>query len=183
MDMAAEPVPVELELVRSFVNTLDAAAGVDGLATPAGLSAWLVAVGLDAGAQAPSVAELRRATVLREALRAHLLANNGQPLADEAAQAVGQQARRSGVVVAFGDGAARVVPAADGIDGALGRILAAVATAMLDGTWVRLKACPARDCGWAFVDRSRNSSRHWCAMGVCGNREKVRAYRARRATA
>jgi predicted RNA-binding Zn ribbon-like protein len=55
--------------------------------------------------------------------------------------------------------------------------------AMIDGTWVRLKACLDPDCGWAFYDRSRNRSGHWCEMAVCGSRHKVRAYRARRHTA
>ena len=51
---------------------------------------------------------------------------------------------------------------------------------MLDGTWVRLKACPGRDCGWVFYDHSRNQSARWCSMKVCGDREKARAYYQRR---
>jgi predicted RNA-binding Zn ribbon-like protein len=51
--------------------------------------------------------------------------------------------------------------------------------AQADGTWPRLKACPADACGWAFYDRSRNHSRTWCDMSVCGNRAKARSYRAR----
>ena len=34
----------------------------------------------------------------------------------------------------------------------------------------RLRACPA--CGWLFLDKSRNGSRIWCDMAVCGNRRK-----------
>lgn len=42
----------------------------------------------------------------------------------------------------------------------------------------RLKICP--NCGWLFMDRSRNSSRLWCDMAVCGNRRKAsRHYRRR----
>ena len=52
--------------------------------------------------------------------------------------------------------------------------------AMLTGAWRRLKACPADDCQWAFYDRSRNRSRTWCKMDVCGNRSKVRTFRERR---
>jgi predicted RNA-binding Zn ribbon-like protein len=54
---------------------------------------------------------------------------------------------------------------------------------MADGTWSRLKACRAADCRWAFYDRARNHSRHWCSMEVCGNRTKARAYRARHGAA
>jgi predicted RNA-binding Zn ribbon-like protein len=67
-----------------------------------------------------------------------------------------------------------------GIDGALGRLLAIVFRAMNDGTWERLKACPADDCEWAFYDWSKNGSGTWCDMAVCGNRAKARAYRERR---
>ncbi|PTM98825.1 CGNR zinc finger domain-containing protein [Mycoplana dimorpha] len=43
----------------------------------------------------------------------------------------------------------------------------------------RLKICP--NCGWLFLDRSRNRSRAWCDMAVCGNRAKAsRHYRRRR---
>lgn len=43
----------------------------------------------------------------------------------------------------------------------------------------RLKTC--RDCGWLYFDRSKNRSRAWCDMAVCGNRAKARRhYRARK---
>ena len=72
-------------------------------------------------------------------------------------------------------------PGAAGVDGALGRLVAIVATAMADGTWSRLKACQADRCGWAFYDHARNRSRRWCSMAVCGNRTKARSYRRRHA--
>jgi predicted RNA-binding Zn ribbon-like protein len=40
----------------------------------------------------------------------------------------------------------------------------------------RLKLCPGADCGWVFLDRSKNNSRRWCDMAVCGNREKARRF-------
>ncbi|TCL70252.1 CGNR zinc finger domain-containing protein [Rhizobium sp. BK251] len=43
----------------------------------------------------------------------------------------------------------------------------------------RMKICG--NCGWLFLDRSRNRSRTWCDMAVCGNRAKAnRHYRRRR---
>jgi predicted RNA-binding Zn ribbon-like protein len=45
----------------------------------------------------------------------------------------------------------------------------------------RLKACPA--CGWLFFDRSKNRSRAWCDMAVCGNRVKARRFHAARRSA
>ena len=38
----------------------------------------------------------------------------------------------------------------------------------------RLKICP--NCEWLFIDRSKNRSRTWCDMAVCGNRAKARLY-------
>jgi len=40
----------------------------------------------------------------------------------------------------------------------------------------RLGQCSGEDCTWLFVDRSRNHSRRWCDMAVCGNRSKARRY-------
>ena len=41
----------------------------------------------------------------------------------------------------------------------------------------RLRLCA--QCGWLFLDRSKNRSRMWCDMAVCGNREKARRHYAR----
>ncbi len=59
--------------------------------------------------------------------------------------------------------------------------LAVSALSLLEpGKLTRLRICP--NCGWLFVDRSRNASRQWCDMSVCGNRRKAsRHYRRRRA--
>ncbi len=51
-----------------------------------------------------------------------------------------------------------------------------------NGPLDRLKECPPPDgCGWLFLDRSKNRSRHWCSMKTCGNTAKVRRFRQRRA--
>lgn len=47
----------------------------------------------------------------------------------------------------------------------------------------RIRVCDADDCGILFADDSRSRSRRWCSMTRCGNRAKVRAYRARARTA
>jgi predicted RNA-binding Zn ribbon-like protein len=39
-----------------------------------------------------------------------------------------------------------------------------------------LKHCAAEDCGWLFLDRSRNQARRWCDMKVCGNNAKARRF-------
>ena len=37
-----------------------------------------------------------------------------------------------------------------------------------------VRKCAASDCGWIFLDTSRNRRRRWCDMRACGNRAKVR---------
>lgn len=43
----------------------------------------------------------------------------------------------------------------------------------------RIKQCPAHDCGWLFLDTSKNNSRRWCDMATCGNRTKATRFRDR----
>ena len=45
----------------------------------------------------------------------------------------------------------------------------------------RVKECPGLgDCGWIFLDTSKNASRRWCSMEGCGSRAKMRRQYARR---
>jgi predicted RNA-binding Zn ribbon-like protein len=39
-----------------------------------------------------------------------------------------------------------------------------------------VRLCAADDCGWLFLDTSKNHSRRWCNMKSCGNRAKARRY-------
>jgi predicted RNA-binding Zn ribbon-like protein len=38
----------------------------------------------------------------------------------------------------------------------------------------RIRVCAGPDCGWMYVDRSRNRLRRWCQMETCGTQEKSR---------
>ena len=175
-----EPAPGSLRVVQAFVNTVDREHGPDLLDDAAGLEEWLERHMLPAQVGA---GDLDAAREVREALRALLLANNGEPY-DPGAQAVLERAaRRARLEPAFPPDGAALVPHAAGVDAALGRILAAAFGAMLDGSWQRLKACPRDVCGWAFYDRSTNASATWCSMRVCGGRVKAGAYYRRRRAA
>lgn len=37
----------------------------------------------------------------------------------------------------------------------------------------RVKTCPGTDCGWKFMDETKNARRKWCSMELCGNRAKA----------
>jgi predicted RNA-binding Zn ribbon-like protein len=43
-----------------------------------------------------------------------------------------------------------------------------------------VRVCARPGCGRLFLDASRNGSRRWCDMAVCGNRAKVQRHYARR---
>jgi predicted RNA-binding Zn ribbon-like protein len=173
--------PNDLDLVIDFVNTLDPDDGTDALASPEGLHQWLVERELlEDGGPALAASDQRVAIRLREALRALMLENNGEAADSGAAEELEVTALRGQLGVHFGaDGSVAIRPTAPGFPGALAALLVPVADARRDGSWHRVKACRADDCQWAFYDRSRNRSGVWCEMAVCGNREKVRAYRAR----
>jgi predicted RNA-binding Zn ribbon-like protein len=67
------------------------------------------------------------------------------------------------------------------LDAPLGPVLASAARLLRDGPLDRLRMCPGPDgwCGALFLDRTRNRSRRWCSMAVCGNPAKMRARAAR----
>jgi predicted RNA-binding Zn ribbon-like protein len=43
----------------------------------------------------------------------------------------------------------------------------------------RARPCASTDCAWWFLDDTKNASRRWCDMKICGNRDKVRRFRER----
>jgi predicted RNA-binding Zn ribbon-like protein len=173
--------PHDLNLVIDFVNTVEPEAATDAIATPALLRSWLIEQRLlSPGGPPLTGAEHTRATDLREALRAIMVANNGGPRDMGAATQVEQASRRGQLSVRFAaDGSASLGPRGSGLDAALASLLVPVARAQFDATWQRVKACRQPACREAFYDHSRNRSGVWCDMALCGNRAKVRSYRAR----
>lgn len=43
------------------------------------------------------------------------------------------------------------------------------------------RLCASDECGWLFLDTSKNHSRRWCDMRSCGNRAKARRHHQRKA--
>ncbi|MFC4859101.1 CGNR zinc finger domain-containing protein [Actinophytocola glycyrrhizae] len=145
----------DVDLVVDFLNTVDHDAHTDVLSDPDAWRRWLADRGL---------ADSTAVRAVRSALRAAVGDPVGSPAGAAAAVTVELAA----------DGVPRLV-AAD----VVGAVLAAASRLAVLGQWARVKICPAGDCRWAFFDRSRNRSRTWCSMQVCGNREKARAWRSR----
>ncbi|WP_251093666.1 CGNR zinc finger domain-containing protein [Streptomyces sp. Caat 7-52] len=159
--------PGGLALVESLVNTLDIETGADSLDTPEGR-----------GRLGITEAGLAEARELRESLRAALLAHAGHP-PHRTVTPLGTLLARAPLYVAVDDhdGSARLTAADAGA--LLSEVAAAVAEALVAGTWTRLKACEADTCHWAYYDRSPAGRGRWCSMQVCGARAKMRRYRAR----
>jgi predicted RNA-binding Zn ribbon-like protein len=174
--------PGRLELVRQFINTADISPGEDQLSDLGALRTWLRQHGLIGAREDLGQGDLERALAVREGLR--------QLLEERASGALEATALRSlnallaGAVarVAFDrDGTPALQPAAaTPFERALAELLAIIERAAGDGSWARLKVCADHGCRWAFYDRSKNRSRSWCNMAVCGNRAKARDYRRRR---
>jgi predicted RNA-binding Zn ribbon-like protein len=60
-------------------------------------------------------------------------------------------------------------------------ILSQQASALLTSDALsRLRACGSDTCRWLFLDTSKNHTRRWCDMKLCGNRMKARRFQARR---
>jgi predicted RNA-binding Zn ribbon-like protein len=172
--------PGRLELIREFVNTVDLEKDEERLATPADLSKWLLERELVPAPVNADAADLGHAIELRETLRTILLAHNGgAPIPAAAADLLDDVACRARLQLRFRGGEIALEPEADGVDAALGRLLAIVQSAVAHETWDRLKACRDHTCEWAFYDHTKNRSGAWCNMRVCGNRAKARAYRER----
>jgi predicted RNA-binding Zn ribbon-like protein len=173
----------DLELVQDFVNSAELELERDDLADASGLVRWLALHRLVSSHTRARDSDAADARAVREALRDLLRANNGIEVDEAAAAAtLDAAARRAGLTVRFDrPGVIRLVPSGGGVQGALGNVLAAAAEAMADGSWQRLKACRSDTCRWAFIDHARNHSRQWCSMSLCGNREKARLFRQRRA--
>lgn len=183
-----------IDLVPAFVNTRRFSERVptdrDLLAEPADLDRWW---GDRAGAAPPAAGrpgtdrDLTLARDLREGLRAQLARHNDATTdADGPALARFEDAARQLPlrVLAPGPGDSAVLAAADDtVPEALVAVLAAVVRARMDGTWSRLKICRDPHCREAYRDTSRNRSRTWCSMEVCGARSKQRAFVDRRRAA
>jgi predicted RNA-binding Zn ribbon-like protein len=173
--------PGRLELLQRFVNTYnhDFPPDWDRIGTPEKARAWLREKRLLAPDDAVSDADVARLRELREAIRALALANQGgrpDAAASEAIRDVSSPLR----VTVDATGRTALEPERGGVDGVVATLLGILHEAQLTGQWSRLKGC--RQCEYAFFDRSKNRSAAWCAMSICGNRTKNRAYYRRRTT-
>ncbi len=173
--------PGRLELLQRFINSYnhDFPADWDRIGTPEKARVWLREKRLVAPGDPVSEADVTRLRDLREALRALAVANQGARPDAAPADVLRRAAGRAELGVAVDDsGRTSLEPARGGVDGAVATLLGILHESQLSGDWARMKGC--RQCEYAFFDRSKNRSAAWCAMSICGNRTKNRAYYRRR---
>jgi predicted RNA-binding Zn ribbon-like protein len=169
-------------LLCAFANTFDVEDGSDALADPAGLTEWLTKHGLLDQPATAGPADVPLARRLRDGVRQAMIQHHDGDV-ETAIPDLDEVARLLPLRTTFDGTRPRLVPSATGVRAGLARVLVAIVEAQTSGTWIRLKLCGADDCAWAYYDTSKNRSRLWCSMEVCGNRQKTRAYRARRRAA
>lgn len=181
-----------------FVNTLSArgtAAPKEGLGSYAALVEWARGAGV---LTVPAATELRRQAEsrpreadrvlaevreLREALHALFSAIAlGKPPASSLLVTLAGHlgAGYTQARLVFQEGTLQWAPGPVASLEDIGRELARAAARLVgSGSLVKVRACAAEDCRWWFVDDTRNHSRRWCEMKTCGNRAKLRRFRAR----
>lgn len=174
-----------VDLVPAFVNTRVISerepGGRETLVVPVDLDRWAAAHRIDT---APADADdLDLARTVREGMRAQLARHNDAQLPgdadalerfDRALPSLPLHVVRGDDVLRPAGRAGSTVPAA---------VLAAAVRARLEGSWDRLKACRDPLCREAYRDTTRNRSRSWCSMEICGARSKQRAFIDRRRAA
>jgi predicted RNA-binding Zn ribbon-like protein len=124
---------------------------------------------------------LARARTLRDALYqlfATLAAGKAAPR--HVLGVIQRELARLSPQVALTPTATRFIWQWSGPPASLERLLWAVLHSALDlltsGGYRRVRVCESRTCAWLFLDTTRNHSRRWCDMTVCGNRAKARRY-------
>jgi predicted RNA-binding Zn ribbon-like protein len=174
------PAPGALDVLQRFMNLHEHVDGRSGDLPPSPdlVREFLVARGLLPADARYTAADHAAALALHEALHELLRFEDGDPRAADAARRIEEVARRVSFRLRL-DREPTLEPTADGIDGALGRLLALLFLAELDGGWAHMKECASETCSSVFYDRSKNRSGKWCSMQTCGNKHKVRAWRER----
>jgi predicted RNA-binding Zn ribbon-like protein len=68
-----------------------------------------------------------------------------------------------------------------GLDRMLWPVMRSAADLLTSPDLRRVRQCArGPGCDWLFVDRSKNHSRRWCSMSLCGSHHKTQRYYARR---
>lgn len=182
-----DPLMIGDHPAADFLNSVGAPYGrwTDWLETGQALVAWMRAAGILTAAEAEIARELPEADLNRAAETARLLREELRAWvegdADLPVDRINALLRPGDTRLTCQDGEwvmvrhHRMTTAQD----LLARIGDAVADLVVAGDPGRTRQCNGPTCTFWFRDLSRNNSRRWCSMTICGNRAKVRAHRSR----
>lgn len=137
--------------------------------------------------QHPTEAEavLKRAIVLREAVYrifSAIAGNHPSSASDIAAlnTELSRAMTRMQITPADGGYSWTYATEENALDRVLWPVVRSAADLLTSDKLNRIDRCPGKNCGWLFLDMSRNRSRRWCDMKDCGNRAKARRHYQRR---
>jgi len=155
----------------------------DLIASPERFSAWLAAAGMASDITASDSTDGTEVRGLREQLRSAVdLFRIGAPPPAALINAINQKLAQVSVRLLLEKSANgfRFVERFDaGEAGPCGVIAADFARFICEAEPERLRRCSNPACTMVFYDTSKNKTRRWCTMTICGNRDKVARFRAR----
>jgi len=177
----APSAPGELELLQRFTNLHVHDEEGRHLDPPLELIEWFLSDrGLLPRGERLAEADLETYMKLRDAIRALILAGEGETISTSDAEAIDRIGLAAGLHPHFHRAHVPTLePKGAGVPAAFGKIVAIAFVSAFDGTFEHLKLCADETCRSVFYDRSKNHSGRWCSMATCGNRAKVRAWRDR----
>lgn len=179
LPLAATTPPALLPLLN-LLNSHPIGGSADAFASTASATSYLASCGFSTRGVRVTPAGLRTLLTLRDAVVAAI---EGADVEGRSPWAVlGDMAEASPLVVQFcpSPPGSALVPSAAGVRGVVGEVLAAVHTALADGSWSRVRLCALEQCHSAFYDASRSGTQRWHSYAMCGNRTNVAAHRAKR---
>jgi predicted RNA-binding Zn ribbon-like protein len=136
---------------------------------------------LAAGQPDAAEAALTKARALRETLYRLFLSaiRDEQPNADDLQalnRALADAPARAEMGYQDGKYVWQLPDTAYSLDTVTWRALWAAADLLASDRLDQVKVCEGDECGWVFLDTSRNRARRWCSMSDCGNRAKANRY-------
>jgi predicted RNA-binding Zn ribbon-like protein len=179
-------IPSELAALYDFVNSLDLRRyrdrggqheAFDALVSPSQASNWLRTHGLWSSEQLLDEEDFQRTLALRTALRDFVAID---PAMRSAASGALRRLEAAAASFRLTLGAGPSPPMLElRPRHAVGKVISELFRLFELGDLDRLKMCASDDCRWIFFDRSKPANRRWCSSDGCGNRAKVKRYRAR----
>jgi predicted RNA-binding Zn ribbon-like protein len=179
-------IPDELATLYDFANSLDLRryrdrdgrhSPSDALGTRSQATDWLRAHGLWSSKQPLNEQHYQHALALRAALRDVVAIDPA--LRDEDIGALRRlEAAAARFPLTLGLRASPPMLELRPLQG-VGKVVAQLFRLFELGDLDRLKMCASDDCHWIFFDRTKPANRRWCSSDLCGNRAKVKRYRAK----